>query len=305
MQFMNQVLPKVMQGATQSPLINPGQNPIVSLMQLGLSNQEAIQHLLNNQSIPRVLGNQELQQQMGSGGLPPQIISTLGQQEAYEAQQGQIQTSEQEQGQSVQEQQESLKQQDKPLPNDNTVKGMHYLVTEKGWEPEFAAAWLGQAVAETGDPGLRNLDVVEEGSGIGRGLFQYSYERRGPYDRARSRAISQGKDVNDINWQIEYALNEDNAGLNFERLHNGLTDPQSNYQFHPKWGTALGVSALGERYKDKFGDANSLMRAYGTDRIGAYTRALTGEYVRPGVIHLEKRDKAARTIYSAYMNWKK
>ena len=46
------------------------------------------------------------------------------------------------------------------------------------------------------------------------------------------------------------------------------------------------------------------MKAYGTDKIGAYTRALTGEYTRPGVIHLEKREKAARKILHDYNKWK-
>ena len=46
------------------------------------------------------------------------------------------------------------------------------------------------------------------------------------------------------------------------------------------------------------------MKAYGTDKVGAYTRALTGEYTRPGVIHLEKREKAAHKILSDYNKWK-
>ena len=58
-----------------------------------------------------------------------------------------------------------------------------------------------------------------------------------------------------------------------------------------------------KKYKNKFKDANSLMKKYGKDKLGAYTRALTGEYTRPGTIHLDRREKATRRIYKKYMKW--
>ena len=191
-----------------------------------------------------------------------------------------------------------------PPPKENNILiAMHYLTTKYGWEPEFAAAWLGQAVVETGDPELKDLDVVEQVGGAGRGMMQYTDARRGPYDNARWRAIQNGQDVNDVRWQIDYALKTDNAGLRFNELYNGLTDPQTNYTFEPRWGTALGISPSGVHYRDKYRTANELMSAYGEDKIGGYTRALTGEYTRPGEPHLDRRLKAARDIFSSYKRW--
>ena len=124
----------------------------------------------------------------------------------------------------------------------NLYKAMVRLVDKEGWDPEFAASWLGQAVVETGKPNLEKLDVVEHGTGIGRGMLQYSYSRRGPYDRARAQALQQGQDPNDINWQIDYALKKDNAGMNLDAMRQGLTDPKQNYRFQPGWGTASGFT---------------------------------------------------------------
>ena len=143
----------------------------------------------------------------------------------------------------------------------NVFKAMERLVNKEKWDPEFAASWLGQAVVETGNEDLSNLDVVERGSGKGRGMFQYTYSRRTPYDRARAQALQQGKDPNDINWQIDYALNQDNPALNLDRLREGLTDPSKNYQFEPRWGTASGRTPTGQRYDDRYSNANSLMQA--------------------------------------------
>ena len=47
----------------------------------------------------------------------------------------------------------------------------------------------------------------------------------------------------------------------------------------------------------------SLMKAYGTDVIGAYTRALTGEYTRPKAIHLKKGKRRHAKIHD-YNKWK-
>ena len=182
----------------------------------------------------------------------------------------------------------------------NLYKAMVRLVEKEGWDAEFAASWLGQAVVETGKKNLEKLDVVEQGSGAGRGMFQYSYARRGPYDQARAGAIRQGQDPNDINWQIDYALEKDNAGLRFDALREGLTDPKKNYRFNPRWGTATGVSPTGVPYGNKFADANSLMSAYGDDKVGGYSRALSGEFTRPGEPHQDRRLEASRRILKLY-----
>ena len=182
----------------------------------------------------------------------------------------------------------------------NLYKAMVRLVDKEGWDPEFAASWLGQAVVETGKKNLEELDVVEQGARKGRGMMQYSYSRRGPYDRARQQAIRSGTDPNDINWQIDYALNGDDAGLNFDALRQGLTDPNQNYRFNPRWGTATGFSPRGVPYGNKFSDANSLMAAYGDDRVAGYTRALSGEYTRPGKPHMNRRLAATRRILQMY-----
>ena len=258
-------------------------------------NQDILSQIQNGVSSLMMMGNQEMLTQMNGNQMPPQMVSQMGHQEQRSMLMGQNTDVAQAQ---------SKESKTPPLPKDKPTQAMHYLVEKMKWEPEFASAWLGQAVAETGDPTLSKLDVVERDAGKGRGMFQYTDHRRWPYDRARSKAIQQGKDVNDITWQIDYALHQDNPGLRFDELREGLTDPNKNYKFQPNWGTALGISPSNQRYKNKFKDANSLMKAYGTDKVGAYTRALTGEYTRPGVIHLEKREKAARKILSDYNKWK-
>ena len=58
----------------------------------------------------------------------------------------------------------------KAFQKTNVYKAMVRLVTQEGWEPAYAAAWLGQAVVETGNSTLQDLDVVENGGrGAGRG----------------------------------------------------------------------------------------------------------------------------------------
>ncbi len=187
----------------------------------------------------------------------------------------------------------------------NVFKAMERLVNKEKWDPEFAASWLGQAIVETGNEDLSDLDVVEKGTGKGRGMFQYTGSRRRPYDRARAQALQQGRNPNDINWQIDYALNQDNPALNFDRLREGLTDPKTNYTFEPRWGTASGRTPTGERYDDRYADANSLMKAYGNDKIGGYSRALAGEYTRPGRHHLDRRKKMSRHIIKMYREAKR
>lgn len=182
----------------------------------------------------------------------------------------------------------------------NIYKAMEYLINKKGWTADFAASWLGQAAVETGNYDLKDLDVVERGTGAGRGMFQYTNERRGPYDRARQKALQKGQNPNSIEWQVDYALNGDNPAMNLDAMREGLTDPQKNYTFHKRWGTATGISPAGERYGNKFSNANQLMAAYGKDKIAGYSRALAGEYTRPGTIHLDRRTQASKHYYRMY-----
>jgi hypothetical protein len=67
-----------------------------------------------------------------------------------------------------------------------------------------AAAFLGNVVHETGSADLSDLDVVERGNGgAGRGMSQYTGDRRQAYDKAM-----RGKNANNINTQLQYAAEE-------------------------------------------------------------------------------------------------
>ncbi|MCP9826014.1 hypothetical protein, partial [Synechococcus sp. EJ6-Ellesmere] len=58
--------------------------------------------------------------------------------------------------------------------------------------PQEAAGFIGCMIVETGSPDLSTLDVVEEGSGAGRGAMQYTGVRRTAYDKARKQALADG-----------------------------------------------------------------------------------------------------------------
>lgn len=75
--------------------------------------------------------------------------------------------------------------------------------------PQGACGLIGGWTVETGDPELRNLDVVEKGNNQkGRGMSQYTGVRRTAYDKARTSALAAGEDVNSLDWQLEYAADE-------------------------------------------------------------------------------------------------
>ena len=189
-----------------------------TLLQMEMPYRMAIKtycHKLKNGWVLMMMGNQEMLTQMNGNQMPPQMVSQMGHQEQRSMLMGQ----------NTDVAQAQSKEQNTSPTKGQTNPSHHYLVEKMKWEPRFAAAWLGQAVAETGDPTLSKLDVVERDAGKGRGMFQYTDHRRWPYDRARSKAIQQGKDVNDITWQIDYALHQDNPGLRFNELREGLTDP--------------------------------------------------------------------------------
>jgi hypothetical protein len=133
-----------------------------------------------------------------------------------------------------------------------------------------AAGLIGSWLIETGRRDLSNLDVVEKGSGRGRGLSQYTGVRRGPYDQAVAAARAAGKDPNSAQWQIEYFakeyLNRDLIGWTrvFERMPQNLKTP------------------------------------------GEYAKYFTGSaregkgYFRPGVPHTDRRMQAAQEVFKHY-----
>jgi hypothetical protein len=73
---------------------------------------------------------------------------------------------------------------------------------------EQAAGQLGSWVVETGKANLTGLDVVEKGSGAGRGLSQYTGTRRVAYDKARSASLARGENPNSAQWQARYFAQE-------------------------------------------------------------------------------------------------
>lgn len=138
-----------------------------------------------------------------------------------------------------------------------------------------AAGLLGSWLIETGRKDLRNLDVVEVGSGAGRGLSQYTGVRRTPYDRAAASARAAGQDPNSAQWQLRYFaqeyMNRDLIGWTrvFEEMPKNLRTP------------------------------------------GEYARYFTGSaaegrgYFRPGTPHTDRRIEAAQEVFRHYSNPKK
>jgi len=100
-----------------------------------------------------------------------------------------------------------------------------------------ACGFLGCMVVETGEPELENLDVIEAGSGAGRGAMQYTGVRRTAYDTARLRAIAEGIDPNSNGWQEQYFAEE------YARLH----DPP---QLSSRWIAAIWSSIRYEAVVD-------------------------------------------------------
>jgi hypothetical protein len=131
---------------------------------------------------------------------------------------------------------------------------------------EQAAGLLGNLRVETGRPDFKNLDVVEAGSGAGRGAAQYTGVRRAAYDRARQAALKQGIDPNSTDFQQQYFVNE----------YLGKYDPKP------------GASLIG--WTQTF----EKMPKSGTP--ASYAKYFSDQYFRPGEPHLENRQKAAVDI---------
>ena len=137
---------------------------------------------------------------------------------------------------------------------------------------EEACGFLGCMVIETGEPELENLDVIEAGSGAGRGAMQYTGVRRTAYDAARQQAIAAGFDPNSNSWQELY----------FAEEYAGLHDPPQ--------GSLIGWTHV---FED---------RPHGMDPAAAATywtgsAAAAEGYFRPGTPHLERRQAEAQRIW--------
>lgn len=129
-----------------------------------------------------------------------------------------------------------------------------------------ACGFIGCVIVETGRPLLDKLDVVEAGSGAGRGAMQYTGVRRTAYDKARSAAIAKGLDPNGNSWQQQY----------FAEEYAGLHDPPQ--------GSLIGWTKVFEK------------RPAGMDpsRAAAY---FSEHYFRPGVPHLDRRQAEAERVW--------
>jgi hypothetical protein len=137
---------------------------------------------------------------------------------------------------------------------------------------EEACGFLGCMVIETGEPELENLDVIEAGSGAGRGAMQYTGVRRTAYDAARLQAIASGDDPNSNAWQEQY----------FAQEYAGLHDPQQ--------GSLIGWSHV---FEDRpAGMEQAEAAAYWTG-----SAAMAEGYFRPGTPHTERRQAEARRLW--------
>lgn len=129
-----------------------------------------------------------------------------------------------------------------------------------------ACGFIGCIIVETGRPLLDKLDVVEAGSGAGRGAMQYTAVRRVAYDKARSAAIAKGVDPNSNAWQQQY----------FAEEYAGLHDPPQ--------GSLIGWTRV---FED---------RPAGMDPARAAAH-FNQHYFRPGVPHLDRRQSEAQRVW--------
>jgi hypothetical protein len=129
-----------------------------------------------------------------------------------------------------------------------------------------ACGFIGCVIVETGHPLLDKLDVIEAGSGAGRGAMQYTGVRRTAYDKARAAAIAKGINPGGNAWQQLY----------FAEEYAGLHDPPQ--------GSLIGWTRV---FED---------RPAGMDpaRAAAYFSEV---YFRPGVPHLDRRQAEARRVW--------
>ena len=137
---------------------------------------------------------------------------------------------------------------------------------------EEACGFIGCMIVETGSPLLNQLDVVETGSGSGRGAMQYTGVRRTAYDKARAAAIAKKIDPNSNAWQQQY----------FAEEYTGKHDPSQ--------GSLIGWTRIFEQRSAGMDPAKAA--AYWTGSAATKTG-----YFRPGVPHLERRQAEAQRIW--------
>jgi len=138
----------------------------------------------------------------------------------------------------------------------------------KRMSPYAAAGMIGSWMVETGSDDLSDLDVVERGNNNkGRGISQYTDVRRGPYDKARQQAISQGIDPNSAQFQFRYFVEE----------YMGKHDP------------APGKSLIGW--------TGSLENLPKFTSVTQAARHFTDNYFRPSTPHLDRRISSGDRVY--------
>ncbi|MCP9860281.1 MULTISPECIES: phage tail tip lysozyme [unclassified Cyanobium] len=137
---------------------------------------------------------------------------------------------------------------------------------------EEACGFLGCMVVETGEPELENLDVVEAGSGAGRGAMQYTGVRRTAYDAARLQAIAEGMEPNSNGWQELY----------FAEEYAGMHDPPE--------GSLIGWTRV-------FEDRPSCMDPAEAAAYWTGSAAEAQGYFRPGTPHTERRQAEALRVW--------
>jgi hypothetical protein len=135
--------------------------------------------------------------------------------------------------------------------------------------PAAAAGLVGSWVIETGRRGLERLDVVEAGTGRGRGLSQYTGVRRTPYDQAVAAAKASGRDPNSAQWQVEYFAKE--------YMNRDLIGWTRVFESMPKTGSPADYAK------------------YFTGSAASGTG-----YFRPGVPHWDRRMQAAKEVFEHY-----
>ena len=135
-----------------------------------------------------------------------------------------------------------------------------------------ACGFIGCIIVETGRLNLDRLDVIEAGSGAGRGAMQYTGVRRTAYDKARSSAIAKGVDPSSNKWQQQY----------FAEEYIGLHDPAA--------GSLIGWTRI---FENRPADMTPAKAAeYWTGSAASATG-----YFRPGVPHLDRRQTQAQRVW--------
>ena len=130
----------------------------------------------------------------------------------------------------------------------------------KRMPPAAAMGLIANWRHETGDRWLKKLDIVELDGGAGRGLSQSTGPRRTAYDAAAAKAKAAGIDLNSVEFQMQFFVDE----------YTGKYD-------HLVGGKSLiGYSKVLE----------NMPRSGTTEQ---YARYFSNQYFRPGTPHMPQR----------------